>query len=185
MKTNEKICLLCYRKYFPNHHSQKYCGDYFVNNTCAWKARRLRLILGSMKDRCFNPNNANYKYYKKIKICNEWVENASNFFIWAINNGWEKGLFIDRENNLKGYSPSNCRFVDIQTSNRNKSNCVTNWDEKTRRCRVCKNIKSFDDFMISRKEIGGIAYECTECRKGIDRIKYIRIKNEKKIQHEI
>ena len=39
---------------------------------------------------------------------------------WAIDNGYNENLTIDRKDNYKGYYPENCRFVDYSTQNANK-----------------------------------------------------------------
>ena len=44
-------------------------------------------------------------------MCNQWHENYWAFKTWAQQNGYSKGLQIDRVDNDKGYSPENCRFV--------------------------------------------------------------------------
>jgi hypothetical protein len=57
---------------------------------------------------------------------------------WSTLNGFENNLQIDRIDNNKGYSPSNCRWVDSKTNNRNKrsnkiitafneTKCITDW----------------------------------------------------------
>ncbi len=109
----------------------------------------------------------------------EWLENSYSFVLWALDNGWKNELVIDRIDNEKGYSPDNCRFVTITESNRNKRNSVTDWMKRTRKCRVCGLIKHFCDFAVSRKEVGGIAYECKFCRKMIDYGKYDKNFNKK------
>ena len=77
---------------------------------------KIRLIYFGMKQRCYNENNTTYKWYggKGIRICDEWLgdyEGLINFYNWAINNGYEKGLVIDRIDSNKNYCPSNCRWV--------------------------------------------------------------------------
>lgn len=69
-------------------------------------------IWRQMNNRCSNPKAHGYSYYggKGIKVCNEWQDYIS-FKEWAINNGYQKGLSIDRINPNKNYEPSNCGWV--------------------------------------------------------------------------
>ena len=80
----------------------------------------------SMKTRCLNPKFKFYKYYggRGIIICPEWTNDYTKFRDWALNNGYQEGLFIDRENPDGNYEPSNCRFLTIEGSNRNKTNTI-------------------------------------------------------------
>lgn len=75
----------------------------------------------AMRQRCYNPNNYYYKWYgaKGITICSEW-NIYSNFENWALANGYNKDLTLDRIDNSKGYYPNNCRYADrkIQANNR-------------------------------------------------------------------
>ena len=80
----------------------------------------------TMKGRCENPNRPKYKDYggRGIKVCSEWHE-ASNFIMWALNNGYKKGLQLDRIDNDGDYCPDNCRFVTPKENSRNRRN--TKW----------------------------------------------------------
>lgn len=60
------------------------------------------------------------KYYQDINVCNEWL-NFIDFYNWSINNGWEKGLTIDRIDNSVDYKPSNCRWITHKEQMRNTS----------------------------------------------------------------
>lgn len=98
---------------------------------------RLSHILNSMKKRCYNINNQNYKYYggRGIKICNEWLDEENgllNFYNWAINNGYKENLSIDRINVNGNYEPDNCRWATpkVQANNRTSNRMIT-YNEKT------------------------------------------------------
>jgi hypothetical protein len=70
-------------------------------------------IWEAMKQRCYNSNHKQYDDYggRGIVVCDSWKDSPEAFIAWAESNGYEKGLQIDREDNDKGYYPSNCRFV--------------------------------------------------------------------------
>ena len=74
-----------------------------------------------MRRRCHNPKSPRYQNYggRGIKVCEEWKEAPVRFIQWALNNRWEKGLYLDRQDNDQGYFPDNCRFIDKGLSNRN------------------------------------------------------------------
>ena len=75
-----------------------------------------------MKQRCNNEHNSIYAYYggRGIKVCKEWENNFLAFYDWAIKNGYDDTLTIDRIDNDKGYCPENCRWVTMATQSRNK-----------------------------------------------------------------
>jgi len=81
------------------------------------KGTRLYSIWQNIKSRCKGNTPHNKKYYldKNITICEEWKNSFTNFKIWALNNGYADNLSIDRRDNDKSYTPSNCRFVTQST----------------------------------------------------------------------
>ncbi len=82
----------------------------------------LYYVWGSMVRRCSNPEDNAYNDYggRGIGICEEWIDDFKTFFNWAIENGWRKGLWMDRIENNDGYFPENIRFVDAGLSSRNQ-----------------------------------------------------------------
>ena len=85
----------------------------------------------SMKQRCYNKENKRFKDWggHGVKMCDEWVNDFMPFYKWAINNGWEKGLQIDKDiiPNKLGipallYSPEMCSIVTNQENSRHKRN---------------------------------------------------------------
>lgn len=77
---------------------------------------------GRIKDRCYNDKLLSFKNYggRGIFLCDEWVNNPEAFIKWSKENGWRKGLTIDRINNDKGYDPNNCRWVSRKVQGRNR-----------------------------------------------------------------
>lgn len=88
--------------------------------------KRLKSIYGGMKSRCYNENSANYKYYggKGVAICDEWLLSFENFFDWAISNGYNESLTIDRIDSEKGYAPDNCKWSTKKEQSYNRSMSV-------------------------------------------------------------
>jgi DNA-binding XRE family transcriptional regulator len=83
---------------------------------------KLYHIWRGIKQRCDKPYNKRYKNYggRGIIYCKEWADFLS-FRNWALNNGYNKELTIDRINNDGNYEPDNCRWVTITENNRNNS----------------------------------------------------------------
>lgn len=80
----------------------------------------------NMRKRCFNKNHEHYKYYgyKGIKVCDEWNNSFESFYKWALSNGYEKNLTIERIDVNKDYCPENCTWISQKKQIRNRTNTV-------------------------------------------------------------
>lgn len=92
---------------------------------------RIYHIYKGMIDRCYNENALYYKKYggRGIRVCDNWLnkdnyEGLKNFYNWALDNGYEKDLTIDRIDNDGPYAPWNCRWVTQTIQNINKGDTV-------------------------------------------------------------
>ena len=76
----------------------------------------------AMRYRCNNPGNKNYENYggRGITVCDDWNDDYISFRDWALNNGYEQGLSIDRINNDLGYNPDNCRWATAKQQQNNR-----------------------------------------------------------------
>ena len=64
-----------------------------------------------MMKRCYNEKSVMYNTYgaKGIKVCNEWHDREV-FRKWCIENGYVKGLRLERIDSKGNYEPNNCKF---------------------------------------------------------------------------
>ena len=85
---------------------------------------RFYKIWGNMKQRCTNPNNVRYADYggRGITLCKRWYE-FKNFMEDMYETYYETAT-LDRINNSKGYTPSNCRWASYAEQNQNSRRCV-------------------------------------------------------------
>lgn len=73
-----------------------------------------------MLSRCNNLKDISYQSYggRGIQVSSEW-RNYDRFYEWAMANGYDEGLEIDRIDVNGNYEPSNCRFVTNKQNRRN------------------------------------------------------------------
>lgn len=91
---------------------------------------KLYMIWCTMKARCLKPKSNRYKYYgaRGIKICSEWF-NFELFYQWAVSNGYQEGLTIERKDVNGNYEPENCQWIPKSEQPKNsRSNVIISYN---------------------------------------------------------
>lgn len=82
-------------------------------------------VYRSMLNRCYSDKTDSYRWYGKVgvTVCEEWKNGPEAFIEWALENGWEQGLHIDKDIKCKElgihphvYSPETCQFISAKSN---------------------------------------------------------------------
>lgn len=128
----------------------KSCGCYrrdtsiIVDTKHGMKNTRLYRVWKHMKARCLNPNDKRYKDYggRGIQICDDWKNDFASFYKWAVSNGYNNNLSIERIDVNGNYCPENCKWIKMAEQAWNKRNsykltlngethCISEWAQIT------------------------------------------------------
>ena len=82
-------------------------------------------IWRGMRNRCYNKNCSEYKYYGEqgITVCDEWLNSFDKFFS-DMGPRPSKDYSIDRKEGSLGYSKDNCRWSTDKEQIRNRRNTI-------------------------------------------------------------
>jgi len=140
----------------------KSCGCMRKNpygiSSCEWEL--LYGVYSNMIKRCYNQHSDRYYSYgaRGIKVCDEWNGNFREFADFAVKNGWNKNLSIERKDVNQNYEPSNCTFITMKEQARNKTNCVFITINGVKKCVAewCENFKIINAKVVYARYKRGI-----------------------------
>lgn len=104
------------------------CGCYqreiasMRSRTHGMSRTRLYKIWHKIQIRCYDEGCDRYHDYggRGIAVCEEWRNSFDAFHKWALANGYNESLTIDRKENDGNYEPSNCRWATNAQQQANK-----------------------------------------------------------------
>lgn len=83
---------------------------------------RLYKIYAGMLSRCHNPAADRYASYgaRGISVCESWKNSYEEFRDWALRQGYDDSLTIERKDVDGNYEPDNCTWLPQALQQRNK-----------------------------------------------------------------
>jgi hypothetical protein len=77
--------------------------------------------------KCSNPAALKYYVSRGVVVCDEW-RTFVPFKDWALANGYDEGLTLDRISSAGDYTPSNCQWISMTENLRKRSGVRLNMD---------------------------------------------------------
>lgn len=104
------------------------------NKTHGMSKSRLYKEWAGIKARCCYKSAKKEKSYggRGISICEEWKNSFDSFKLWALKNGYNDSLTIERIDFNGDYCPDNCRWIPFsEQCNNKRSNIIITYNGKT------------------------------------------------------
>lgn len=123
---------------------------------------RLRNCWKRMIARCYDETNLQFFYYgaRGIRICDEWRNSLKSFCDWALNNGYEDNLTIERMDYNKNYCPENCKWIPKEEQSRNtRRNRIYEWKGKTLTVAEISRMENISQFTLYCRLNRGLSIE--------------------------
>lgn len=113
-----------------NNHT-KSCGCFKKDRIGKYEnlsKTRIYSIFNDIRKRTLNKKHSTYKFYgaKGITICKEWRNDFIVFYKWAMDNGYDDTLTIERKNVYGNYEPNNCEWIPMSEQHKNKRDIYSN-----------------------------------------------------------
>ncbi len=156
-------CILCDKIYegqyalFKNRDKVCICETRKGKGCIKWSndiRDRILSILRGMIYRCNSEKSPAFRIYgaRGIKVCDEWLNDKESFYRWALENGYQDTLTIERIDCNKGYNPDNCTWIP---RNEQALNIRTRWTDEDKKRIILMLNKG-----LNHREINRITGRC-------------------------
>lgn len=126
--------------------------------------KRLYEIWRKMHYRCESEKHTSYKNYggRGIKVCEGW-NSFVYFAMWAVQNGYDENLTLERIDNDGDYCPDNCRWATKkeQANNKKAGDHVRTIDGKAKSFSVRQRGNKWE-YRIEGERIDGKRHQITK-----------------------
>jgi hypothetical protein len=128
-KKRISMCIDCRKK-----ESRKFFLESNPKKSHGMTGTRIYKIYCKIHERCYNINYPERHLYggRGIEMCDEWKNDFSTFYKWAMENGYNDNLSIDRIDSNGNYCPENCRWANnYEQANNKRNNIVLTYNGET------------------------------------------------------
>ena len=127
--------------------------------------KRLYEIWRKMHYRCESEKHPAYEHYggRGIKVCDTW-RSFVYFAMWAIQNGYDETLTLERIDTDGNYEPSNCRWATKkeQANNKQSGQHVRTTDGRAKSYSIRQRNNKWE-YRIEGERINGKRHQITKC----------------------